>query len=544
VEGQSGASEVVVGQVQRGEESAEVRLEALQKRLREVTFLQETGQVLAATLDRDSVLKSLMILVRDYFKVEAASTALWDEQSDKLVFRAAVGQVSDSVVGFSVAADYGVAGHVLRTGETVEVSEPGVDSRWYSGVDAITGFSTRRLLAVPIAYEGRTIGVVEVLNPPEDVFDDDVKRLLPAVASIAAVAIRNAQLYERVLQAESQYEYLFNSSQDAVVVLDLDGRALDLNEQAAKLFGLPRDHLVGVDFWTLMGIGASAKKTIVCALDKSATYSLEIEIEAGDEIRTLETHFSKIGYGTRDAIQWVGHDVSERVALEKMRKDMTDMIVHDLRNPLGSIISSLQLLRTAVLEGDTTLPVDQLLSIGLLSGHKMHRLIDSLLDIGRLEAEDIELRRDWVSPRTLVTEAVEQVQPLALNRQQELSMEAGSDLPDVNVEYDMIARVLTNLLDNAIKFTPRKGHIGVYTKLEGDSVVFTVSDSGAGVLPADRERIFERFTRLDTGQRTQGTGLGLAFCKLAVEAHGGRIWVDGAPEGGADFHFSLLVETS
>jgi len=540
----AGVEGAVVDQAQRQREGIETHFEALVKQLREVSFLQETGQVLTATLDIDSVLESLMMRVRDYFRVEAASTALWDEEADELVFKAAVGAASESLAGFRVAADYGVAGYVFRTGEMVVVSEMDVDDRWYSGVDEKTGFHTRALLAVPIVYEGRTIGVIEALNPPDDVFDDDVKRLLPAVADIAAVAIRNANLYQRSLQAEARYESLFNASLDAVVVLDPGGIVLDLNRQAVELFGRSRDQLVGADFWALLGIAESVEVDIMRALDENGTYSLESRIESGNQSRTLETHFSKLSYGVPNGIQWVGHDVSERIDLEKMHEDMTHMIVHDLRNPLGSIMSSLQLIRTAVVEHDTTLPILQLVSIGLLSGHKMHRLISSLLDIGRLGAGDIDLKKALVSPQALVKEAVDQVQPLVLNKQQVLTVQDMANLPDLNVEYDLIVRVLTNLLDNAIKFTPREGHISVCTGLRGGYIQFTVSDTGSGILAADRERIFERFARLGNAERAKGSGLGLAFCKLAVEAHAGRIWVESEPGNGANFHFTLPVETT
>jgi PAS domain S-box-containing protein len=534
----------MAGQSQLNQKCTEAHLEALNKRLREATFLYETGRVLTATLDHDSVLESLMTQVRDYFQVEAASAALWDEESDELIFTAVVGTASEKLIGFRVAADYGVAGYVLRTGKIVVTSEAEADDRWYSGVDAKTGFHTRAMLAVPIVYQERTIGVIEALNPPDGVFSDDARELLPAVADVAAIAIRNAELYERTLQAEAQYENLFNASLDAVVVLDLDGRVINLNTQASQLFQCPHSQLIGTDFWTLAGIPRSVAADVIQALDENSYYGMESEYISAGQSRTLEAHFSKVSYGTHDAIQWVGHDISERLALERMREDMTNMIVHDLRNPLGSIISSLQLIRTAIVEHDTTLPIPHLLSIGLLSGHKMHRLIDSLLDAGRLTAGETELKKTWASPAALITEAVDQMQALVLNKRQELSVQDMTNLPDLYVEYDMIVRVLTNLLDNAIKFTPKAGHISVCAEQRHDVIQFTISDTGPGVPPADRIRIFERFARLDNATRTKGSGLGLAFCKLAVEAHEGRIWVESEPEGGSNFHFTLPVMTT
>jgi GAF domain-containing protein len=174
------------------EGAGESRVDDMQEQLRELTFLHETSQVLTSTLDLDSVLQSLMAQVRDYFQVEATSAALLDEETGELVFRVAIGEAADEVVGMRLSPDQGIAGWVVQTGEPLLVPVAHADERFYSGVDDRTGFHTRTLLAVPIKVEGRAIGVIEVLNPAAGAFDEDVQRLLLSVADLAAVAIRNA----------------------------------------------------------------------------------------------------------------------------------------------------------------------------------------------------------------------------------------------------------------------------------------------------------------------------------------------------------------
>jgi NtrC-family two-component system sensor histidine kinase KinB len=250
----------------------------------------------------------------------------------------------------------------------------------------------------------------------------------------------------------------------------------------------------------------------------------------------------KVDYGGREAIQWLGHDVTERVALERVREDLTHMIVHDLRNPLGSIMSSLQLIHTALIERDETLPTAKLLQIAMRSGQKLYLLIDSLLDLGRLEAGETELSRTFVSPDLLVREAVEQIQPLALGKKQTIEARVAPGLPEVSVDRDLILRVLTNLLDNSVKFTEKGGHITIGVERIGGEMLFAVSDTGIGVPPEFRQRAFDRFSRLENTNGVKGTGIGLAFCKLAVEAHGGRIWVESEVGKGSDFKFTLPLE--
>lgn len=514
----------------------------MQKRLRELTFLHETSRVLAATLDLDSVLRSLMAQVRDYFQVEATSVALLDEEAGELVFRVAVGEAAAEVTGLRMSSDLGVVGWVVQSGEPLLVPKTRTNGRFYAGVDESTGFETRVILAVPIKAHDRTIGAIEVINPVDGAFGDDAQRLLLSVADLAAVAIQNAELYERARQAERRYESLFNEGSDPVMVLDLDGKILDINQRAVEVFGRPRDQVIGETLSDLFEISSETCQETIRQVLEGRSPVAEVKLQFGEDVRTLEAHMVKIDYGGREAIQWLGHDVSERVALEKVRGDLTHMIVHDLRNPLGSIMGSLRLIHTAFVEHDETLPITKLLSVAMRSGQKLYLLIDSLLDLGRLEAGETELSKTSVNVDALVQEAVEQIQPFALSRRQDLSAHVAPEVDQVPADRDLILRVLTNLLDNAIKFTHRNGHITLSVGRMEDEVLFTIADDGVGIPPEHRQRIFERFARLENADGVKGTGLGLAFCKLAVEAHGGRIWVESEVDEGSQFKFTLPSE--
>jgi signal transduction histidine kinase len=200
-------------------------------------------------------------------------------------------------------------------------------------------------------------------------------------------------------------------------------------------------------------------------------------------------------------------------------------------------MSSLDILQSA-LPGDDEM-ITSLLTIALRAAGRLSRLVDSLLDLRRLEAGELGLQRLPVALEALLMEAVEQVQPMAASKNLHLRTVLALDLPPAAADADLLRRVVVNLLDNAIKYTPQGGSITVSTKRSGNTITVSVRDTGPGVPEGEQERIFNKFTRVQREAAPKGLGLGLAFCKLAIEAHGGRIWVDSERGGGATFFFTL-----
>jgi PAS domain S-box-containing protein len=512
----------------------------MKKRLRELTFLHETNQLVTATLDLETILRSLMAQLRSYFQVEAASVALLDEESNELIFRIAVGKAAEEVIGLHLAPGEGIAGWVAQTGKTCMVTNAYEDERFYDGIDQSTDFQTKTLLAVPITVEGQSIGVIEALNPPSGDFDKDAVWLMHAVADTAAAAIRNAELHERVQKTEQRYESLFQESSDPILVVDMEGKILDLNRQAVSLIEEPQAQLIGASPYQIFNLPYTHDE-ILQELSHDEQINLKMEIKTPENPRILETYLTTIDYGGREAIQWIGHDITQQVELEQIRDDLTHMIIHDLRNPLGTILSSLNMLQNAIQKRDETLPMAEVIDIATRSSKKLNRLIDSLLDIRRLETGEATLEKTHTSPRALAEEAMEQVQPIILYKEQQLNHYIEPDLPLLQADPEMIIRVLINLLDNAAKFTPTGGEISLSVRKKGSYIQFVVSDTGPGIAKKHHRHIFERFTRLRTTNE-KGSGLGLAFCKLAVEAHNGSIWVKSKQNQGATFYFTLPLE--
>jgi signal transduction histidine kinase len=229
---------------------------------------------------------------------------------------------------------------------------------------------------------------------------------------------------------------------------------------------------------------------------------------------------------------------AEVATMEQMRRDLTAMIYHDLRGPLLSVQASLSGLNRVVNSADRSLAED-FIHLGQQNLRRLTRMVKSLLDIERLEAGQATIHRKHTALRPLFDEAIDLIYPLALEARQDIVCEIADDLPQVEIDADMILRVVTNLMENAIKHTPAGGRISVRAATEGNAIRTSIIDTGTGIPPAYREAVFNKYFRLQHAEMPNGAGLGLAFCRLAVEAHGGRIWVDGEPGGGAVFAFTV-----
>jgi signal transduction histidine kinase len=181
----------------------------------------------------------------------------------------------------------------------------------------------------------------------------------------------------------------------------------------------------------------------------------------------------------------------------------------------------------------------QVLDIALRSGQQLHDLVDSMLDVSRLERGKVPLKQVPVAVNDLFRAVEDQVSPTAQAKQIELSFDVRGEAPLLRVDHSMIRRVLVNLVDNAIKYSTHRRPVQVVADQRNGDVIFSVIDQGPGIPLEQQGRIFEKFVRLHHQGDPSGIGLGLAFCRLAVEAHGGHIWVESAPDQGSTFSFML-----
>ncbi|MEZ4517709.1 MAG: ATP-binding protein [Chloroflexota bacterium] len=332
---------------------------------------------------------------------------------------------------------------------------------------------------------------------------------------------------------------------DARLVTSTDGIILNANRQATLFLGQSTEQLLGSSIFDLHNTEEPSPDLNRLETGNPVSYRNTAAIALtgkGDPLHCpVEIRAQLLRDGEGEIIQWIYRDLSNQLALEQLRQDLIVMLVHDLKSPLGNVISSLELIVPIIQKSRRDPELLLLLDMAARSSHQLKRLIDSLLDIRRLEAGQPLGRLAPVHLQKLAENVYEIEQPNIERRGITLRKDLPDSLPPVYIDENMMERVLLNLLDNAVKYSGNGQLITITAEEVGDGMLhMTVTDEGKGIPEEYRERIFEKYERIQGGESSsKGLGLGLAFCRLAVEAHGGRIWVDEAPGGGARFNVTM-----
>jgi PAS domain S-box-containing protein len=436
--------------------------------------------------------------------------------------------------------EQGLAGWVIRHLQPALLVDTSHDDRWLRRPDDEVGRTgPKSAICIPLLSRDKLVGVLTIVHPVPGFFNTDHLALLQAISDLAGIAVDNARLYESLQAANWRYRELFEDSIDPILITDWQGKILEANRGAVQVSGYPIEKLQQLTVMDLHEVNheRTGEKFEKLQDGQAVRYEADLMRYELDKL-PVEVYTREVVIEGQKLIQWILRDISERKALASLQDDLMAMVYHDLRSPLGNITSSLDVLLT-MLPKDVAVSLKPVIDITTRSTARMQRLISSLLDIYRLESGQPITQRKEVSAHDLAQEAVDTIQATLEGRQQTVQMEVPEDLPLLWVDADMVKRVMINLLENASKFTPVQGRMAICGVQEGEWIRMWVQDSGPGINTDMSEKIFEKFTRMQAHRSVKGIGLGLAFCRLAVQAHGGRIWVESQEGKGSRFLFTL-----
>lgn len=512
-----------------------------QRQARVMTALAASAAAINAAMSMEELLQCILRETIRALQVESVALALV-ESSGELAFQDATGENKDKIVGKRIPPGQGLLNSVVKSGQGVVVPAVQEEKR-FASVEKFEGLEARAIAVAPIYAQGHVIGILEAINPISGAFDPDALLVLVGIGNMAGSAIQHAQLFERLQAAHKRYRELFDDSVDPIFVTGWDGNVHEANRQAAAISGYTPKQLQGMSIYSMHEAVKNGNEISKEMLKAGHTISYEAVLHnKGGHSIPIQVHVRRVMFEEAEFLQWLMRDITERKDLDLMREDLTSMIYHDLRSPLANIVSSLEVLK-ALFAGRENETIESVLTIARRSTDRIQRLVNSLLDINRLESGQPIVSQQAVSPASLVHEAIDAVRPMIDSRHQMLVSYIPENLPSILVDIDMIRRVLINLLENASKFTTLEGKIEIGAKRDQEGVVFWVRDNGPGIPTAEQDRVFEKFTRLKGKEGPSGLGMGLAFCRLAVQGHGGKIWVESNPGQGAKFLFTLPAVT-
>ncbi|MHB9154506.1 MAG: ATP-binding protein [Endomicrobiales bacterium] len=343
---------------------------------------------------------------------------------------------------------------------------------------------------------------------------------------------------DKLVEEKTKTEAIIFSIADGIVMTDSEGKLQVANEPARELLGLPPFGWRNQSLEQLLTNPALKEAFAEMTGPARQNKAREVHIPTLMRYYLLKTeevvtpqHREKLGLVT------VLRNITLEKDLDRMKDNFLHSITHDLRNPMTSIRGFLRFLIDGV-AGPLTAQQEKMLSIMDRASLKLLGLINDILDIAKLESGRVTVNLVEADLKAVAVRSVEISEGLALKKCIRMSVECPGDLPRIKCDPELIERVFTNLIGNALKFTPENGRVTIQLKENGEKFEAAVVDNGEGIPPDYVQKIFDKFQQV-AGQRKGGTGLGLTICKHIVEAHLGAIWADSKLGEGARFIFTL-----
>jgi len=507
------------------------------RRVQESSTLLAIAQALSSTLDLTEVLKLVACSTAQACHANRCSILLLSQDRKELMpimSQFASGEVDRELWAtfrerYAEAIDeFPILQEVIKERKPVILDGPAVSvmpQKW------VEPFGIVSLLMVSLISKDEVIGLMALDHVEEGRrFTDEQVNLAITIGTHAAMAIENARLHTAIAEERAKLGAIIGGTNDAIIVTDAQNRVLLMNQAARRAFDVEIMPEVGRPLGEVM---SNERLLALFARPEAREEALAEEIPLSDG-RTLYASLTPVAEIGRIAVM---QDITHLKELDKMKSDFVSTVSHDLRSPLASISGYAFLLPEA---GELNQTQQEFVEGIRQSMAKMTTLIDNLLDLGKIEARvGMEMRPCQLV--TVINKAVKSLREQARTKEIALQLDLPPELSLVQGNPVRLDQVVSNLVDNAIKFTPKGGMVTVSAREEKGKVVVEVKDTGIGIAPEDQLHLFEKFYRVSSEETSdiEGTGLGLAIVKSIVEGHGGRLWVKSQLGQGSIFGFAL-----
>jgi len=509
------------------------------------------SEMAAPVTTKEELAQTLQTFVRRVamiLQAEKCVIMLFEADTGELVAQFPALKLTDEeILAFRVSTTDGISGEAFREGHPIICHDCASDPRTIK--DNVSLLNVRDSLTVPMIIERRNenqqvvertiIGVIHVFNKRYGMkFTEEDIRLLTVLARNAAAVISSARAIILIQQEKKQLEYTLQSMTSGLLVISRTERIQIVNSSAAHILGLTPGTCVGQLYKQII-TEDEVREFLSHAMEHEGEIAKEFTIS--EHVYAAETAMVRDEKRNVVGLLCVINDVTELRNVERMKSDFVSTVSHELRTPLTAIKGFTRTLlddpEEEFYERDTRREFYEIIDSEC---DRLVRLISDLLNVSRIERGlPLQLQYDTVNIAELMEKCASFQR--SYTDKHKIVVTTASGLPKVIADKDKVDQILTNLINNAIKYSPEGGTITVGVEDEGETLRFSVTDQGMGIPPDHIDKIFQRFHRVHSGdsQRVGGTGIGLFLVKNLVQAHGGAIWVDSVPQQGSTFFFTI-----
>ena len=530
--------------------------QAFQRSVEQLLTLAGIGRTLTSTIDLKQICDLILTNAADVTKIDVGMVVILDEVTRKPTVVSQRGY-PDSIMQINELEELGLTKHAIAMAEVQRIEN--VADTELENITLLP--DARSVLSVPILRGREALGSITLESRSAGVLSEEDSQFVSQIANQAVIAIDNARLFDRIAEDRDRMQVLLDAMEEGIMLIDEQGRIVVANPRI-DLIGVNQSALTGKPLLDLLDdpdldlmqkAGFASKEdatTLINNLIQTENYQPVSYVLSG-ELGMLHIRRQIIPIRHEDGaiigLLLVYYNKTEEEELARSREEISRMIVHDLRSPLTAVTTSLKLLTDFVpKDADFYSLVETTTDASRRAIRKLLSRVDSLLDISKMESGQLSVDTELNELSEIAKNVISELQPLAQELDVILESAINEDVPPLNIDGDKVERLILNLVDNALKYSPGESNITIRANAPGVNganpgyLRVDVIDQGPGVPTEYKETLFDRFVQIEGRRKVRrGVGLGLTFCRMVVEAHGGHIWIEDNAEGGSIFAFTL-----
>jgi PAS domain S-box-containing protein len=501
-------------------------------------------------VDTEAVLQLILENAVKTLGGSSGVVAVWNEEQQHFVFSVSCGLTQPALCQLNPLLDEAALDFMTRLDSNNLISEilPGLELPCSQD-----GLKQDPFIAIPINEGNKPTGLIYILRPTDSSAFSGVDRpVLEAFAEQAAIAMQNAHLAFVLAEEKDRIEAILENSAEGIMSVDADCRILGFNAAMEKLSGYSRSQVLGKESYKVLKLEDREKKNLcsqICPMRSGSAKGATVFEQEGTirnrDGKPIEVALvcSIVRSPEGKALNAVVNvrDVSRMREAENFKETLLSMLGHELQTPLSIIKGYTSTLSRVDGKWDAD-TIQQGLKVIGEETDRLSKVMSKLLLASRLSTGAIRLEKEPLQLSTLAQQVIRRMGNISSKHTFIVDFKA--DFPSVTAEPQLMEEVLTNLVENAIKYSPGGGKVTISGEHSGDWVKISVTDEGIGIPGEDLDRLFQKFQRVEKGasRKIEGTGLGLYICKSIIEAHGGKLEVSSQIGRGSRFTFSLPLE--